>query len=184
VAFALLVSTALLGETLLRLVRDSPGVEPQDVIALQVSLPATIYSSRGEMVAFYTALQRALETRLRAGAVSVVDELPLTGDGGRTRVRDELSAAEVGVVLRTAGPDYFDVMRIPVLAGRTFEFGDGIESPLRAVVSESLAQALLPGEEPIGRQITLAANGQPAEVVGVVGDVRHRALDEATHPNP
>jgi ABC-type antimicrobial peptide transport system permease subunit len=50
------------------------------------------------------------------------------------------------------------------------------------VVSESLAAALFPGETPIGRQIRLAARNQPAEVIGVVGDVKHRALDEPVLP--
>jgi hypothetical protein len=81
-------------------------------------------------------------------------------------------------VVREAGTAYFDVMRIPVVAGRSFDLRDNSSAPPRVVVSESLAARVFALEQPIGRQIRLA-NAQVAEVIGVVGDVKHRALDEA-----
>ena len=72
-------------------------------------------------------------------------------------------------------------MRIPVVAGRTFDKGDNLSAPVRVVVSESLVRRL--GiDQPIGRRILLTGSAQAAEIVGVVGDVKHRALDEANLP--
>jgi hypothetical protein len=82
-------------------------------------------------------------------------------------------------VVREAGTAYFDVMRIPVVAGRSFDLRDNSSAPPRVVVSESLAARVFALEQPIGRQIRLA-NAQVAEIIGVVGDVKHRALDEAS----
>jgi putative ABC transport system permease protein len=85
-------------------------------------------------------------------------------------------------VVREAGTAYFDVMRIPVVAGRTFDPRDNTSAPPRVVVSESLAARLFGFERPIARQIRLGPNAQAAEVIGIVGDVKHRALDEAPSP--
>jgi hypothetical protein len=73
-------------------------------------------------------------------------------------------------------------MRIPVVAGRTFEARDNTSAPPRAVISESLAARLFASEPPIGRQVSIGRDGQIAEIIGVAGDVKHRTLDEAVLP--
>jgi hypothetical protein len=83
---------------------------------------------------------------------------------------------------REAGPAYFDVMRIPVVAGRAFEPRDNSSAPPRAVISESLAKRLFTSEPPTGRQILIGRGAQTAEIIGVVGDVKHRTLDEVVLP--
>jgi hypothetical protein len=85
-------------------------------------------------------------------------------------------------VVRAAGAGYFDVMRIPIVAGRSFDRGDNALAPLRAVISKSLAEPLFAVEPAVGRHVRLAATGQVAEIVGVTGEVKHRALDEASLP--
>jgi hypothetical protein len=75
---------------------------------------------------------------------------------------------------------YFDVMRIPILAGRQFDSRDNSAAPPRVVVSESLAARLFAFEQPVGRQVRLGPTAQLAEVIGVVGDVKHRALEDAS----
>src|SRR6185503_334526 len=77
---------------------------------------------------------------------------------------------------------YFDVMRIPIAAGRSFDRGDNASAPLRAVISRSLAERLFAFEPAVGRHVWLAARAQTAEVVGIAGDVKHRALDETFLP--
>jgi hypothetical protein len=78
--------------------------------------------------------------------------------------------------------DYFELMRIPIAAGRSFDSRDGATAPRRVVVSESLAERPFAGAQPVGRRLWLAAIGQPAEIIGIAGDVKHRALDEAVAP--
>lgn len=69
-------------------------------------------------------------------------------------------------------------MRIPIVAGRSFDRRDSSAAQPRVMVSELLARRLFASEQPIGRQIWVAATAQMAEVIGVVGVVTHRALDE------
>jgi hypothetical protein len=84
--------------------------------------------------------------------------------------------------VREAGPSYFTVMRIPLIAGRSFEGRDDSSAPPRVVISESLVKSLFPADQPIGRRIWLRGGAQAAEVIGVIGDVTHRALDEVPLP--
>jgi predicted permease len=179
-AFVLLVSVTLLGRSLLTVLNMRPGFEARGVIALSVSVPAAKYGSVERVASFYSALQSALEERIGARAVSIIDELPLTGDRGRSVLSVGGTEAGREAVVRTAAPGYFEVMRIPIVAGRSFGRGDNVSAPPRVVVSASLAQSLFADRPAVGRQVRLAAEAQPAEIVGVVGDVKHRALDEIT----
>lgn len=180
-AFVLLASVTLLGQGLWRLLHEDPGFDPRGVVVLQVSLPRASYADAG-VVSFYSALQSAVEARLGPRSASIVNEIPLTGDGGRSLVARR--SGEVGreAVVREAGPAYFDVMRIPVVAGRAFDVRDSQSAPLRALISASLAERLFAGVEPIGREIWVASRAQTAEVIGVVGEIPHRALDERLLP--
>src|SRR5262249_26926356 len=81
-------------------------------------------------------------------------------------------------------PGYFDTMRIALCRGRLFSARDTLETTPVAIVSESTARRLWPGQDPIGKRLTLpdgrTADGKfPLEtVVGVVADVRYRGLDD------
>jgi predicted permease len=181
-AFVMLVSMALVGRTLFNVLAVNPGFDARAVTALPVSLARASYPTDERVAAFYASLQNALAERLGPGRASVIDELPLTHDRGRTLV--SLRQNEIGreAVVRTAGAGYFEVMRIPILSGRSLTAGDDASAPPRAVISESLARRTFGREQAVGRQIRLAAPPQVLDVVGVVGDVKLRALDETPMP--
>jgi putative ABC transport system permease protein len=139
---------------------------------------ATKYPSPERMGSFYSALHTALEERLGAGTVSIINELPLTHDGSRGLLRIRPTDPAVEMVRREVGTNYFDVMRIPLVAGRPFDVRDDAAAPFRVVVSQSLAERWFPGEQPIGRHIRLGPAGRAvAEIIGIAGDVKHRSLD-------
>ena len=182
-AFVLLVSLALVGRSLRSVLDVDPGFDARGVITLQVSVPAARYPTTERVASFYSSLQGALEARLGAGTVSIVNELPLTGDGGRRLVRLRPTDAGREVVERAAATGYFDVLRIPIVAGRPFDARDDAAARPRVVVSHSLAERLFAGETAIGRHIRLGGRNAPmSEVIGVAGDVKHRALDETFLP--
>jgi putative ABC transport system permease protein len=177
----LVVSVTVLGRSLFSVLRVNPGFEARGVLALQVALPSASYNP-DRVVRFYSALQSAVGQRLGPRAVSYIDEIPLTGDRGRTVVSLHPTDEGREAVLRAVATGYFDVMRVPVVAGRGFEPRDNASAPPRAVVSESVAQRLFGAEQSLGHQVWLTATRQMAEIVGVVGEVKHRALDETTTP--
>jgi putative ABC transport system permease protein len=96
---------------------------------------------------------------------------------GRPRVpNSQQTPTPIGIV----STDYFRTVAIPLRSGRLFTERDNSESPRVVILSESLARALFPNEDPIGKQ--LWTPGPPAKdlpiVVGVVGDIRHEGLDK------
>ncbi len=179
-AFVLLACVTLLGGGLLRLLQADPGFDARGVLALQVSVPAASYNPE-RVVTFYSTLQSALEERLGPRSVAIVNEIPLAGSPGLSLVSGRPGDGGHEAVVREVGPAYFDVMRIPVAAGRSFEAGDNAAAPRRVVINESSAERLFAVEQPIGRHVWLAG-AQMAEIIGVVGDVKNRRLDEAFLP--
>jgi putative ABC transport system permease protein len=178
-ACVLLVSLSLVGRSLRNVLKVHPGFDARGVLTLPLLMPGEKYPTPERVASFFSALHSALEERLGPRTVSVINELPLTQDGRRRmRIRPGDPVRE-GVV-REAGPAYFDVMRIPMVAGRSFDARDDAAAPTRVVVSQSLAEQWFAGEQPIGRQIRLGPGplAPVAEIIGVVGDVKHRTLDQ------
>jgi predicted permease len=89
-----------------------------------------------------------------------------------------------GTYLTIATPDYFRAMSIPLREGRLLEARDTETSPLVAVISDGLRRREWPDESPVGRRIRIQWQGTAgeAEVVGVVGQIRHEGLDMAPRP--
>jgi putative ABC transport system permease protein len=182
VAFVLLIAMTLLGRSLFVALRIDPGFEAAGLLTAQVALPPARYPTLERRASFYRTLQATLQDRLGADAVAVVDELPLTGDRGRSLVGLDRNDAVREAVVRTASPRYFSVMRIPVLAGRPLDARDDASAPPRAVISASLAARLFGVSRAVGRRLWLSAGPHTVEVVGVVGDVKHRALTDPFLP--
>jgi putative ABC transport system permease protein len=180
-AFVLLACMSLLGGNLRRLLQVDRGFDSQGVLTLQISLPSSNYGL-DRTVSFYSVLQAAVEERLGYRSMAVVNEIPLAGSVRRSLVKESLTDTTAAAVVREAGPGYFEVMRTPVLLGRTFEHRDNLSAPHRVVISQSLAEHLFGLENAVGRQVLIEAEADMAQVIGVVADVKHGALDEAASP--
>lgn len=79
-------------------------------------------------------------------------------------------------------PEFFDVLRIPVLRGRAFTASDGQGAPNVVLVNETLARRVWPNEDPIGRVLLYGEDRRTASVVGVVRDAKYRSLGENPRP--
>jgi predicted permease len=179
-ALVLLSCVTILGATLLRMMTTFPGFNANGVLVLHVALPAANYSEE-RVISFYSTLHGSLAARLGSQSVAVANEVPLDGSVSRREVRTHADAPGREAIVREVSQNYFDVMQIPIVAGRPLDQRDGARAPARVVVSASLAAALPGLEQPIGRRIVLSRN-TVAEIVGVAGDVKHQTLDEAVQP--
>jgi hypothetical protein len=110
--------------------------------------------------------------------VSISSAPPLEEDPSASSLQlpRETEARGLQVNYRVASPDYFDLLRIPLSAGRSFSVTDSRTTPRVVVVSDALARAVWQGESPVGKRIFVFGN-EEAEVVGVVGNVRTGGLD-------
>jgi len=183
VALALVVATSLLVRSYARLHEVPVGFATDRTLAATVALPPATYTAPAARVSFFervVAEVRALPEVESAGAVRF---LPLSGVASIRPVRvpgrtDRLPDAFHHAV--TAG--YFETMRIPVLAGRTFTEGDAAGAR-RVVLGETAARRYFPNQSPIGRTIVIDDDARAAwEVIGVVGDVRNQRVDRVPRP--
>jgi len=180
-SLVLMAGAGLLLESFRRLLAVDPGFDPRNVLTLAVSLPDTGYPSPDQRASFYAELVERV--RMLPGVVSAagITPLPLGGDiatrftveGRPAPAPGQKPRAEYRAV--TAG--YFETMRIPLRKGRTVDAGDRRGAPAVAVVNETLAAQVFPGQDPLGQRIRIGIGTDDSdpltfEVVGVVGDVR------------
>jgi putative ABC transport system permease protein len=112
-----------------------------------------------------------------------VSELPLSGQENDTFFNiDGRSALAFGNIendanVRTVSPDYFSAIGIPLLQGRSFSQRDGLNAPKVVLVNDRFVQRYFANEDPLGKHLTIDL-GEPynAEIVGVIGSVRHSSL--------
>ena len=180
----LLVASGLMVRSYLRMRALDPGFGVENVLTFRVSLPPSTYPDAERVTSFH---QRAVE-RLRAlpgvAAAGGVTHLPLGGccTGTAHAIEDDPTPeGELPPMLwySTATPGYFETMDIPVVAGREFDLSDTDADARAVIISERLANRLWP-QGAIDERIRLSSDTIWSRVVGVVGDVRDRALEEET----
>jgi putative ABC transport system permease protein len=186
VAMVLLMGSALVTSSLARLQRVDPGFSTREVFVARVSLPRATYRRPADLMLFYDRFLDRVARLPGVQAAGTVSIAPLSGSAATTQFtiegRPPLAPGEApDVQFRLVSPGYFEAVGIPLLRGRSLLEADRENAPPVALVNESLARRFL-GPEPVGLRLLLADNSKgprPVEVVGVVGNVKQRALDAA-----
>jgi predicted permease len=184
-AVTLTIGAGLLLRSFVALLSTNPGFAPEHMLTWQMNVPDHARDP-DQRIAFY----RTFFERMRAlpGVVSVggTSRLPLGSTGLTSAItvegRSTPPAEWPEVQFRRIVGDYFETMGIPVLRGRTFDGTEGPSSPPVCIVNQALAQRFFPGEDPVGRQIRNSQTGPPWTIIGVIGNVKHGALDEEPQP--
>ena len=184
-AFVLLSGSGLLFRSFATLLATSPGFAPEGVAALQIFVRGPSRTP-AQMAAFYQQVideMKSVPQVRDAGAVSVMPFLNTTGGSSVPIVIDGQAAPTPGnepsALVTVATPGYFPAMRIPLVEGRLFEGHDDASRTPVALVSSAFARRHWSTGSPVGQRIRVQIQGNPiaAEVIGVVGDVRHDTLD-------
>jgi putative ABC transport system permease protein len=190
----LLIGAGLMIRSFGLLVNVHPGFDPENVLTGRVSLTRAAYENHEERLRY---VHQTLE-RLRSlpGVESAAFVAPMPFSGGNVssdfriegRPRPE-PGQEPDAGNRSVTAQYFQAIGIPLLKGRYFTEQDRRGGPVgAAIINEALARRYFPNEDPIGKYVSnVGANqndGDPKrwEIVGVVGDVRHRSLIRPTAP--
>jgi predicted permease len=193
-ALVLLASAGLLVKSFARVLDESPGFDSRGVLTMRLVLPESKYGGYDQHRAFYSNLFARLRALPGVEAVGANNILPLSGSrGSRTFLIEGRPVAQgqpkPEEQLRFVTPGYFEAMRVPLLRGRDFSDRDVNGQTRVALVSRSMAERHWPGEEAVGKRIAYAGIGRGEnqtpewiEVVGVVGDVKHRGLDLESKP--
>jgi putative ABC transport system permease protein len=190
VALALIVlcGAGLMIKSLARLLGVDPGLNPKNVLTMQISLPQKdSYNGPPGLPRFCQGLDAHVGAIPGVISVGAVGDLPFEGVDTRGFAVEGQPAPEPGhlpdALYGVACPNYFRTMGIPVLEGREFTQSDTLISPGVIVISETMARRFWPKENPIGRAIRLGGpSGPRLTVIGVVGDVRYLGLDAPVRP--
>jgi putative ABC transport system permease protein len=182
-AMVVLVCAGLLARSYRRLREVHPGFDPNGVLTARVSLPEALYPRGQRQIAFFQqVIERLTHERsvVAVGAVSILPESP-NFDHTNAKVvgREYTPGDEPAPDVYRVTPGYFDALRIPVRNGRVFTATDDDRHPLVAVINETMARMLFPGETAVGRRIWTGAGNAERTIVGVVGDVYQYGLDSA-----
>jgi putative ABC transport system permease protein len=182
----LVVGAALLLRSFVEVRKVNPGFSADHVYSLHVAIPRGKYPSDENVAAFGNRLLDRVRVLPDVVSAALVNRVPLAGGTQTGPIEfeglDPQPPALGNVDWRSATPDYFRTIAIPLLSGRSFTSRDGASAPLVAIVDEQLA-SLFRGGDPIGRRARIPVSGQPwLTIVGVVGHIRHDRLEEDTRP--
>jgi len=187
-ALVLLTGAGLMLKSFMLMRTVDPGFRTGNILTMTVDLPDASYPTAAAIQAFDADVLVKLKTLpgvVSAGAVNFMPLQPFLVqgdfhlDGGRKLPRDYTVAKPA------VSADYFRVMGIRFLKGREFTDQDNTAAQGVAIVSQSVARTLWPGEDPIGQRLTMEDEPKPKDwltVVGVVDDVRQQSLAEKPLP--
>jgi len=182
----LLVAAGLLVRTLLIEQQTHVGFDASRLLTLSINASAhSDRQDRGKVQRFYEDLIGRV--RAMPGVVSVTSttNVPIAGFGGTWAVSPDPSV-KLGVASPSAQhdevlPGFFEVLGVPIVAGRSLNEADRAGAPLTAVINETMARQLWPREPALGKPF-LAPNGGVRTVVGIAADIRERGLGRPTAP--
>ena len=187
VAVILLIGAGLLVRSLIALQRVDPGFDSNNVLTLRLDLPREKYEGAGRKAKFFEQLETRISSLPGVQSVGLITELPMSGQlndlpftvEGRPPVTvDQAFDAD----FRLVNQHYFSALHIPLLRGRNFTEQEVREGKLVTVVSQQLVDTVFPNEDPMGKRLVSAMGGQAFEIIGVVGDIRHRSLQNQPFP--
>jgi putative ABC transport system permease protein len=185
-----LIASGLLLNSFWRLMRVHLGFDPANVLTAEVSLVAPRYDDAPRRESFFHDLQDRLQSAPAVKSAGFISELPLSGEANDTffTITEHPPADpndNADADFRNIDGDYFGAMRIPLLAGRTFDRQDSAEFRNVVIVNEPFVKKFFPNEDPIGKHLKMF-EGKPEfvtrEIVGVVGGNKHFALQESLRP--
>jgi predicted permease len=192
-SLVLLIGAGLLIKSFVRLRSVNPGFDPEHVLTTDLSLSKVKYPEPQQQRALFSQLVEQLRTVPGVESAAVAYPLPFSGTTSSNSFmiegRPAPAPAEKPVASYHAiSPDYFHLLRIPLMSGRVFTEQDSAKSPPVLIINETFARRFFPGQDPLGQRIAIErASGNKAvqdtrEIVGVVSDVRHGGLDEEPGP--
>jgi predicted permease len=181
----LLTGAGLMLKSFTKIRAVDPGFHPERVLTVDFSLPAQHYPDPSKTAQFYRDLLDRVRATPGVQSAGLVTVAPLQGHFMDTTFtvegRPPLPTGQfLDAVVRSADPGYFRAAGIRVVRGRVFTAAEWLEAGNKSVITESMAAAFFPNEDPIGKRLRLS-DKDLFEIVGIVGDARQNL---ASAPEP
>jgi putative ABC transport system permease protein len=188
ISFVLLIATGLLVASFVRIHGVTPGFRSQGVFTGFIVVPPAQYPPRTDAsVNFYTRLYHRLQEIPGVRQVALSDNPPLSGNNGASPYavvgRPLPPPSEQPLAIRhLISPNRFNLLGIPITAGRDFSERDTPASPAVVIINEAMARQLFPNESPLGHKLVSGMAQWQQEIVGVVADSHTTSLTAAPVP--
>jgi predicted permease len=186
-SLALLIAAGFFVQTLRRAQGAYLGFDPTHLVICAMD-PHEIGYDRTRTTQFYRELKRRVAAMPGVQSVSVSFGFPFYGIEYGTNIYVENRVIPPGqqppfILHNVVDPEYFSNLRMPLLQGRAFTESDDDQAPLVAIINQTMARQLWPGESPIGKRFRTEKESNPlVEVVGLVGDGKYQNIMEDPQP--
>jgi predicted permease len=184
IAFAVLlvIAAGLLIRSFWALSHVNPGFQSARVLTARFTLNQSFCSDAQRCLTFYRSLLDQIRSSPSVSGAALVNTLPLGGRVAKRSMDVEDHVASPGGIsplfwLNVITPDYFRVMKIPVLSGRDFKESDSADSHV-AVITAETARRFWPNQDAVGKHIRLLEDKDWRTIIGVVADVRAYDLQQ------
>ena len=189
-AVVLLASAGLLIRSFIRLQQVDRGFNTDNILTMVIRLPEATYPKDPQLVAFFAQALEKVRSLPTVRSAGMVNHLPLYGGLGSATGFKIVGRPEPppgqgpSTDVRVVDAGYFETMGIPLLRGRNFSDNEQREARQVILINEALARKHFPDEEPIGQRLDVAMfeKPTPAEIIGVVGNVRYDSLVDESPP--
>jgi len=186
-SLVLLIGAGLMIKSFLRLQQMNLGFNPDNVLAVNLTLPNSKYTEDRQQAAFFREALERIQSLTGVKSAAATTGLPLTlnlsGSDFRIEGRPEPEAGKEMIInTRSVSPSYFQTLAIPLLKGRDFSDRDKSDAPKAAIINDDLARIYFPNEDPIGKRITFDEGTSWISIVGIIGDVKQLGRDSSAKP--
>jgi predicted permease len=177
----LLTGAGLLIRSFAALRDVDPGFRAHGVLSLRLAIPRNKYKDDQKVALLCHNILERVSSVPQVEAVGMANRLPLSGPTGLSTIEFERNGQDPGTLSATDDttitPDYLRAMNIPLLRGRFFTEQDNTNASRVVIVDERVARRAWPGQDAIGKRVRSGPSSPWAEVIGIVGHVRHEKLE-------
>ena len=186
----LISGSGLLLRSFVKLRSVDVGFETENLLTAALQIPVAEYADPDSRVRFFRGMAEDIRTLPGVKTASLINMIPIRHRYMDWSVWDPANPPMTNddrpsAFSRTVLPGYFETMGITFLFGRDHNYTDADDTPPKLVISESLAEALFPGQSSLGRPVSVfnsVTDPMPFEVVGVVRDIRITSLEREPFP--
>lgn len=187
-ALVLSIGAGLMIKSFSRLQDVNPGFTTNNLLTMQIELPQSKFPKPQQRANFFNQIQEQISAVPGVVSMATVSELPLSGqlndtyfhvEGGST----DPSQNKILANYRSVSSAYFKTMGIPFKRGRDFTPQEVNEGAKVVVVNEMIAEKYFGNQDPTGKRLLIELNeAVPYQIVGVVGNIQHLALNGSISP--
>ncbi|HEV2828800.1 MAG TPA: ABC transporter permease [Pyrinomonadaceae bacterium] len=187
-SLVLLIGAGLMVRSFVEMMRTDLGIRPENVVAMEISLPQESYADENKRRDFYQQLSSRVETLPGVNKAGLVNIVPFSSNNNSSAFQivgqpPFPKGAAPYVERRVTTPEYFETIGTALRQGRLFTAQDDAKATRVVLVNEMFAKKYLPGQQAIGQRIDMGGGEKEIkEIIGVVADVKNDDIDEAADP--